>query len=254
MKAIQNMSNHPDKLTIEYCDRQVGSIHRYDYEKNVYKQLADTMRENEELKKHPLKLLCEKCNVLTDIHQHKESEPYKFQDRADDALELIANEKQNKHSDTSGSSNGRTADFDSANHGSSPCPESNHRCIDCDGILIPTIKHNCTNPRKEYGKQECEHKYALLHFVTKNGEPTNLGSLIFCKKCGDDPPIDHIEDKPDMVSAKHLEKPQFVPGSINNSGKGTVYVHSDNEVTSIEPGETLYPDGSRTKTSDDTNK
>lgn len=168
-----------DKLTVEECENYVDTPdNKYLINVNmVLRQLADTMRENEELKKHPLKLLCEKCNVLTDIHQHKESEPYKFQDRADDALELIANEKQNKHSDTSGSSNGRTADFDSANHGSSPCPES-------------------------------------------------------------------------IQSTKQSERTSFVPGSIKNSGKGTVYIHSDNGVTSIEPGKTLYPDGSRTKTTD----
>lgn len=35
----------------------------------VAQQLADTMRENEKLKKHPLKLICEKCGILTDVEK-----------------------------------------------------------------------------------------------------------------------------------------------------------------------------------------
>lgn len=43
---------HPDKLlSIEYCDRQSKALHRYPAEQAVYKQLADTMRENERIKR-----------------------------------------------------------------------------------------------------------------------------------------------------------------------------------------------------------
>jgi len=39
----------------------------------AYRMLLATMQENEKLKKHPLKLICEKCNTLTDI-SNKDSE------------------------------------------------------------------------------------------------------------------------------------------------------------------------------------
>ena len=36
--------------------------------------LLDTMRENEQLKAYPLKMICEKCNVLTDVDLPKHTE------------------------------------------------------------------------------------------------------------------------------------------------------------------------------------
>lgn len=37
------------------------------------KQLLNTMRENAELKAYPRKLICEKCNTLTDVKSNKDS-------------------------------------------------------------------------------------------------------------------------------------------------------------------------------------
>ncbi len=62
-----------DKLSIEVLQEILTSAkpdeHEYldSFSLQIAHQLIDTMRENEELKKFPLKMICAKCNVLTDV-------------------------------------------------------------------------------------------------------------------------------------------------------------------------------------------
>lgn len=77
-------------------------------------------------------------------------------------------------------------------------------------------------------------------------------------------------DEPDMISSEIMVEPHKLAESIlwaleepnknsviprmlmKNNGNDTVFVHGDNgAVAAIDPGETLYSDGTRTKTSDD---
>lgn len=84
-----------DKLTIDHIESlaacaDVEFVHvtsnpstRIDV-KRVLRQLADTMRENAELKAHPLKLICEKCGVLTDVeHANKDT------NHNEDSLDMV---------------------------------------------------------------------------------------------------------------------------------------------------------------------
>lgn len=51
-----------EQIEIASKDPNLNSIQQL-----VFRQLLDTMRENELLKAHPLKLICEKCNAPTEV-------------------------------------------------------------------------------------------------------------------------------------------------------------------------------------------
>lgn len=63
-----------ERLTLEEIEQIIADFDDGKYLFNVlhYKQLADLLRENAELKKYPLKLICEKCGVFTETNPAKD--------------------------------------------------------------------------------------------------------------------------------------------------------------------------------------
>ena len=73
IKEVENIVNHVGWESFAF-NMPDGSSRSYDVEE-IVRQLLAVMNENKELKKHPLKLICEKCNILTDVTPNKHPEP-----------------------------------------------------------------------------------------------------------------------------------------------------------------------------------
>lgn len=70
---------HPDKLTIEEAIAYKKLVEKnqdihWSSAADILAQLADTMHENECLKKHPPFMVCNKCNHINTIHPYKDSD------------------------------------------------------------------------------------------------------------------------------------------------------------------------------------
>lgn len=83
-------------------------------------------------------------------YKHSEAKPYKFADQADEALESIAQEKRDKHSDTkctACSDVGGYCDYHQPKH-SVPCSElgQTRGCPLCDKQPKPSGVNICTDP------------------------------------------------------------------------------------------------------------
>lgn len=71
-----------DKLAIEDCEKAIAALGTSQMKNSIlarslmdiHKQLLDTMRENEALRKHPPMIVCKKCNHINTIHPYKESD------------------------------------------------------------------------------------------------------------------------------------------------------------------------------------